>query len=118
MTNFAPVGVDRTRIPVIVHSTNPVRSLTLEQITQILEGSITNWKALGGPDTEIKVVLVGGGGGVTVAVQAALLKGEEARASNKLYSNTPVQLVRIVEQEPGAIGFAQLALVRRGERSN
>lgn len=48
-----------------------------------------------------------------MAVQSALLQGQEAWAPNLLYVQTPVQLVRIVEQEPGAIGFAQLALVQQ-----
>ena len=105
--------VDRTRIAVAVHKKNPVKSITLEQVTQILQGKIDNWKAVGGPALPIKVILVGGGGGVTVAVQSALLQGQEAWAPNLLYVQTPVQLVRIVEQEPGAIGFAQLALVQQ-----
>jgi hypothetical protein len=34
-------------------------------------------------------------------------------APNKIYVNTPVQLIQIVAQERGAIGFAQLALVQK-----
>jgi ABC-type phosphate transport system substrate-binding protein len=113
--NLRTFEVDRTRVAVTIHKSNPVRSLTLYDITKILQGRITNWNVVGGPDLPIKVFLVGGGGGVTVAVQAALLDGQEARAPNKIYSQTPVQLVQMVEQEPGAIGFAQLALIKQRE---
>ena len=91
---------------------NPVRSITLEQVTKIPQGNTDNWLSVGGRNLPIRVILVGGGGGVTVAVQALLLGGQEAAAPNKIYTQSPVQLVRIVDQEPGAIGFAQLALVR------
>ncbi len=30
-----------------------------------------------------------------------------------IYVKTPVQLVQVIEQEPGALGFAQLSLVRQ-----
>jgi hypothetical protein len=59
------------------------------------------------------VVLVGGGGGVTAAVEAELLKGQPPAAPNLIRVRTPVQLVDVVAQEPTALGFAQLALVNR-----
>jgi ABC-type phosphate transport system substrate-binding protein len=42
-----------------------------------------------------------------------LLNGQQVSAPNKLYVKTPVQLVQVVEQDRGAIGFAQLALIRQ-----
>ena len=105
--------LQRTRVGIGVHPTNPVRSATREQLQKILDGRISNWTALGGPDLPIRVVLVGGGGGVTVTVEAALLKGEQASAPNKLYVKTATQLFQVVEQEPGAIGFGQLGLLKQ-----
>jgi phosphate transport system substrate-binding protein len=105
--------IKRTRVGIGVHPTNPVRSATREQLQKILDGRISNWTALGGPDLPIRVVLVGGGGGVTVTVEAALLKGEQASAPNKLYVKTATQLFQVVEQEPGAIGFGQLSLLKQ-----
>ena len=105
--------IKRTRVGIGVHSSNPVRSATREQLVKILEGKIDNWKALGGPDLPIRVILVGGGGGVTVTVEAALLKGEQTSAKNKVYVKTATQLFQVVEQEPGAIGFGQLGLLKQ-----
>ena len=45
--------------------------------------------------------------------EAALLKGEQASAPNKLYVKTATQLFQVVEQEPGAIGFGQLGLLKQ-----
>jgi phosphate transport system substrate-binding protein len=105
--------IDRTRVSFAVNRANPVRTATLAQIADIMLGKIEHWKELGGPDLPIRVVLVGGGGGLTVAVESGLLNGRELSAPNKIYVNTPVQLIQVVSQERGAMGFAQLALVQK-----
>jgi phosphate transport system substrate-binding protein len=101
-----------TRIAIAVHSSNPVRSANLDQMAQVLRGDIDNWSKIGGPDLPIRIVLVGGGGGVTVAVESELLNGQAVPARDVIFVKTPVQLVQVVGQELGALGFAQLALVR------
>jgi len=105
--------IDRVRVSFAVNRANPVRNATLAQIAKILRGEINNWKALGGADQPIRLVLVGAGGGLTSMVEAALLDGKEVSARNTMHTNTPVQLVQVVSQEPAALGFAQLALVEK-----
>ena len=101
-----------TRIAIGIHPSNPVRSATREQVKKMLLGKIQNWSELGGPDAPIRVVMVGGGGGVTTVVEAELLGGESVQGPHIIYVKTPVQLVQVIEQERGAVGFAQLALVK------
>jgi phosphate transport system substrate-binding protein len=50
------VVVARDGIAVIVHPSNPVKNLTTEQVRGIFNGTIKNWKELGGPDASITVV--------------------------------------------------------------
>jgi phosphate transport system substrate-binding protein len=104
--------IDRTRVAFAVNRFNPVRRATIDQIADMMLGKIDNWTDLAGPELPIRVVLVGGGGGLTAAVESAVLNGQEVSARNKLYVKTPVQLIQVVSQERGAIGFAQLALVQ------
>jgi len=40
----------------IVHPKNPVKDLTIEQLSLIYQGKITNWKDLGGNDKKIVVI--------------------------------------------------------------
>ena len=47
------IPVARDAIAVIVHPDNPVESLTLQQISDIYSGKITNWKEAGGEDRPI-----------------------------------------------------------------
>ena len=104
-----------TRIALVIHPSNPVRAASLNQVRSIVLGEITNWSVLGGKDQVIRVVLVGGGGGVTTVMETELLAGQSAKGPHVIYVKTPVQLVQVVEQEPGAIGFAQLALAKQKE---
>ncbi len=45
--------IARDAIAVIVNPNNPVKELTLEQISQIYKGEINNWKEVGGDDRPI-----------------------------------------------------------------
>jgi ABC-type phosphate transport system substrate-binding protein len=94
-----------TRISIATHPSNPVR--------KVLQGQISNWSELGGKDQPIRVVLVGGGGGVTTVVESELLNGKMPEGPHIIYVKSPVQLVQVIEQEPGALGFAQLALTKQ-----
>jgi phosphate transport system substrate-binding protein len=105
--------IQQTRIAVAVHPSNTTRRATLDQVRKIILGEITDWAQLGGAARPIRVVLVGGGGGVTSVVQAQLLDGKTVEGPHVIYVKTPVQLVQVVEQEQGAIGFAQEALARQ-----
>jgi phosphate transport system substrate-binding protein len=106
-------NISTTQVAIGVHQSNPVRKASTDTIAKILRGDIKNWKELGGPDLPIRVVLVGGGGGLTAVVESELLGGQKAAGSNAIYVKTPVQLVQVIEQERGALGFAQLALAKQ-----
>ena len=102
-----------TRIAIATHPSNSVRKTSLNQVRKVLLGQISNWSELGGKDQPIRVVLVGGGGGVTTVIESELLNGKLPEGPHIIYVKTPVQLVQVIEQEPGALGFAQLALTKQ-----
>jgi phosphate transport system substrate-binding protein len=105
--------ISSTRVAFVVNTANPVRKATLDQVKKILTGEITNWSALGGRDAPIRMIVVGGGGGVVTTVESELLEGHSVRGPNIIYVRTALQLTGVVEQEPNALGFAQLALARQ-----
>ena len=51
-----PFAVARDCIVPVVHPSNKISDLSLDQLKKIYEGKITNWKAVGGPDLEIVVI--------------------------------------------------------------
>lgn len=56
-------------IAVVVNSENPVQDLTKDQVKDIFEGKITNWKDVGGPDETIVVVSREEGSGTRAAFE-------------------------------------------------
>jgi phosphate transport system substrate-binding protein len=108
-----PFEISSTRVAFIVHPSNSVRKASLEQIKKILTGEITDWAALGGKPETIRVITVGGGGGVVTTVESELLGGHAIHGPNILYVRTALQLIQIIEQTPNAFGMAQLSLARQ-----
>jgi len=102
----------RTRVAIAVHASNTVHTATWDMLVGVLAGQIDNWKTLGGVDMPIRVILSGPGGGVTVAVESVLLNGNRVSAPHTIYVKSGLQVVRVVAQEPTAIAFAQLSLVK------
>lgn len=105
--------VTSTRVAFVANPLNPVRKMSLDQLKKVLTGEIVNWSALGGKDAPIRMVIVGGGGGVVTTVETELLNGEPVRGPGIIYVRTALQLIGIVEQEPNALGFAQLGLAKQ-----
>jgi phosphate transport system substrate-binding protein len=53
---LTPVVAARDGIAIIVNPANPIKTLTMEQIRGVFNGTIRNWKELGGEDRPIRVV--------------------------------------------------------------
>jgi phosphate transport system substrate-binding protein len=103
--------IARTRAALVIHPDNPVHTARLQDIGKILTGEIFNWKQLGGPDLPIRVVAIREGGGVLASVEARLLDGSHISAPDMIRVQVGTQVVRVVAQEPGAIGITQLTMV-------
>ena len=43
-------------LPILIHPSNPVGNLTVEQVRMIFKGEISNWKEVGGPDRDIVTI--------------------------------------------------------------
>jgi ABC-type phosphate transport system substrate-binding protein len=84
----------------------------MASIRRVLSGELTNWKQLGGADELIRVAYVQPGGGVTLSVAGELFGGQPFTPANPIRVAFGVQVVRIVEQEPRALGVAQLGLTQ------
>ena len=103
--------ITRTRVALAVHPSNSVRSISVHELRRILLGDITNWREIGGADLRIRLVAVRDGGGVTATVQTQVLDGRTFASPDMVRLETPKQVIRVVEQEPGALGLTQFALL-------
>ena len=105
--------ISKVRIAFSINRDNPVRSVTLPQIRQVLGGEIDNWRELGGPDLPIQVVSVNDGGGVNRTIEDTLFKGRRITPRHPINVEFGSQVPTAVEQNRGALGLAQLSEVRR-----
>lgn len=59
----------RDGIAVVVHPSNPVANLTLDQVRSIFNGTVRNWKEVGGSDVPITVVSREAGSGTRASFE-------------------------------------------------
>ncbi len=106
-----PIG--EARVAFVVNAANPVTTLTLAQIADILSGKITKWSEVGGADQPIVVVVASRGDGVRSVVESQLLGGASVLAQAKELPNAP-QIGQVAAQLPTAFGVIAAASVRPG----
>ena len=70
-------AIGRDALVFIVNESNPVQSLTQQQLRDIYAGRITNWKEVGGDDASIVVLTRKAGSGTRAPFQGAVF-GDEA----------------------------------------
>lgn len=102
--------VGKDGIALVGHPSNTVSDLSLEQVKAIYQGTITNWKEVGGADSEI--VLIGrdsSSGTREFFTEFVLNKEDAAKEMQELNSNGAV--AQAVSITPGAIGYVSLEYV-------
>lgn len=102
------VAVDA--LPVLVHPSNPVKDLTVEQVRDIFLGKITNWKEVGGPDVKIVKVSRDTNSGTYECFEELVMK-KEKMANDVEYVGSNGAVRQRVMTTPAAIGYAGLAFV-------
>jgi phosphate transport system substrate-binding protein len=95
----------------IVHPKNPVKALTWEQLADINSGKITNWKAVGGPDERIALVVPPRSSGTRKFLQETLLNGG-AFADSAFVAVTTREELELVGKSPIAIGLLSEGFVK------
>lgn len=91
-------------IAVVVHPDNGIDGLSMEQLTQIYKGDITNWSEVGGVDEMIAVVSREDGSGTRGAFEE-LVDFEEALTADALLKDGNGNVQATVAQNPQAIGY-------------
>lgn len=93
-------------IAVCVDPANEVANLTKEQLTNIYNGTVTNWKEVGGADEPIIVIGREAGSGTRGAFEELVDLVDGCKYANELDSTGAV--IAKVASTPGAIGYASL----------
>jgi len=99
-----PFGVAIDAIIPVVHPSNTIADLTIEQLHDIYAGKIKNWKELGGQDRPIAVVSRDTSSGTYEVWEEKVLKGDRV-APQALIVASNGAMVQTVASNPAAIGY-------------
>jgi len=105
---MVPVAWDA--LVVITHKSNPIDSITLQQLHDLYLGKITNWKQLGGPDHPIELLIRRGKiSGVGYTLRKHLFDNYDVEFKSKHVYPSSGPLEKAVEQSPYAIAVTGVA---------
>ena len=98
-------------LTVIVHPSNPVDSLTLDELAAIYRGEIRSWAALGGPDRPIDVHVRESDSATRTFFDGRILGGAPVGADAEVIADNNA-MAAAVNASPGAIGYVGFAFQR------
>jgi phosphate transport system substrate-binding protein len=108
--------VSRDAIAVIVNSKNPVRQLTLQQISDIYSGKINNWSEVGGESRSIVRLSRETNSGTHVYFLQTVIRLGDSKNTTLFSTDTLLLpssegIINEVRQNPNAIGYDGLGYV-------
>ena len=108
--NLWYVEIARDGLAVIVHPSNPIQNLTLNQVRDIYAATVSNWSQLGGPKPKIDVITREDGSGTRAAFET-LVMGKAEITPRAIVQDSNGAIRQLVADDPNAIGFISLGLV-------
>ena len=94
-------------ITVYLHESNPVKELSLKQLSDIYTAKVTNWKEVGGPDAKITLYGRENSSGTYVYFKEAVVKADYAASCQTLPGTAAV--VNAVKKDKNGIGYGGAA---------
>ena len=99
-------------IVLIAHPANPVKDLTLAQAKSIFDGTVKNWKELGGADLAIVPISRDTNSGTYETFEGMIMKGAKVTADAETAGSNGAVRQR-VQTTPGAIGYVGIGYADR-----
>ncbi|WP_276489255.1 substrate-binding domain-containing protein [Ectopseudomonas mendocina] len=103
-------------LAIIVHPSNPVSALSVEQIAKLFSGEIVDWAALGGKPGKVRPYARDDNSGTYDTFRELVLApaGRSLAANTQRYESSN-QLSDSVSQDPNGIGFIGLPYIRQAK---
>ncbi len=103
-------------LSIIVNPKNNIKALSVEKLSAIYRGEITNWKQVGGADKAITLYGRQPNSGTYDFLREHVLKGEYAQ--NMIQMNGNSQIVEGVANDLSGIGYVGVAYIEQGGKVN
>ncbi len=110
--DLKPVGIGKDSVAIVVHPSNGVTELTMEQASKIFSGEIKNWKDIGGADEAIRVITREEGSGTREVFEKYVMKPSEKEIAGEASvkpSNGEVRAT--VSGDEKSIGYLSLGYI-------
>lgn len=108
--NLWSVEIARDGLAVIVHPSNLIQNLTLDQIRDIYSTKINDWSQLGGPKAKIHVITREEGSGTRSAFES-LVMGKIRITPKAIVQDSNGAVRQLVKDDSNSIGYISLGLV-------
>ncbi len=111
---FVPfqVPVARDGLAIIVHPSNPIKSISMEQLKGIFSGSVSNWSKIGGSNVGVITVGRDSSSGTYGFFQDTVLGIGKPYRSDMMTSPSTNSIGQTISQDAGAIGYVGIAYAR------
>jgi len=100
----------------VVHPTNPVANLTIEQLSLIYQGKIRNWKEVGGKDMQIVVISRDTSSGTYESWQEKILHKEKVTPRAQLQASSGA-IVQAISKNRYAIGYIGIGYLNQSVKA-
>jgi len=110
--DLKPVAIGKDSVAIVVHPSNTINDLTLEQAAQIFSGEITNWEEVGGANTAIRVITREEGSGTRETFEKYVMTPFDKEVAGKASvkgSNGEVRAT--VSSDANSVGYLSLGYV-------
>ncbi|HHG85403.1 MAG TPA: hypothetical protein ENJ82_11710 [Bacteroidetes bacterium] len=103
--------IGKAAIALVGHPSNPIDSLTENQLGQIMRGELSNWAEIGGKDEAINIVFDHPQSGVVSFVQNRFMNEGDSLPANAFTAMSTEKVVDYVAQAPNALGLVGVSWV-------
>lgn len=111
--NEIPVALDG--LAIIVHPSNPIRSLTMDELRRIYIGQVTNWNQVGGPNLPVTTFSRDSNSGTYGFFQQNVLRGQNWGKGVRFMPSTSEE-VREVSRNTGGIAYGGVAYFKNNSK--
>lgn len=111
-----PFAVAYDCIVPVVHPSNPVKNISMEQLKDVYMGKIKNWKEIGGPDRPIVVISRDTSSGTYEVWHEKVLKKERVFPGALVQASNGA-IVQVVAKNKNAVGYIGLGYMEERVRA-
>ncbi len=116
------IQVARDGLAVVVHPSNPVSHLTMDQLADIFSGKVTNWTAVGGQDEPITILSREVNSGTHVYFKEHVLRKGDSKSTaefspDALLLSSSQAIADEVKSNKGAIGYYGMGYISPDQKA-